>query len=146
MPRRRRETAAFHDANERSDAIERVHPEIVLKSGQPVHRIPANRQLGTGLSLASHQNHRRWTMDANITAAEPFVREPGAGSTLNVLGVTHICKATGAETAGSFSFWEDLVPPGAGAPPHVHLHEDEAFYVISGEIQVEFEGQSAPRR
>jgi len=39
-------------------------------------------------------------MDANITAAEPFVREPGAGSTLNVLGVTHICKATGAETGG----------------------------------------------
>ena len=76
-------------------------------------------------------------MDANITAAEPFVREPGAGSTLNVLGVTHICKATGAETAGSFSFWEDQVPPGAGAPPHVHIHEDEAFYVISGEIQVD---------
>ena len=85
-------------------------------------------------------------MDANITAAEPFVREPGAGSTLNILGVTHICKATGAETAGSFSLWEDVVPPGAGAPPHVHIHEDEAFYVISGEIQVEFEGERAPRR
>ena len=85
-------------------------------------------------------------MDANITAAEPFVREPGAGSTLNILGVTHICKATGAETAGSFSLWEDVVPPGAGAPPHVHIHEDEAFYVISGEIQVEFEGESAPHR
>ena len=52
-------------------------------------------------------------MDAKVAAAEPFIREPAAGSTLNVLGVTHIYKATGAETAGSFSLWEDVVPPGA---------------------------------
>ena len=54
-------------------------------------------------------------MDAKVAAAEPFVREPTAGSTLNVLGITHIYKATGAETAGSFSLWEAVVPPGAGA-------------------------------
>ena len=85
-------------------------------------------------------------MDGKAAAAEPFVREPAAGSTLNVLGVTHIYKATGAETAGSFSLWEDVVPPGGGAPPHTHAREDEAFYVLSGEIQVEFEGESAPHR
>jgi quercetin dioxygenase-like cupin family protein len=85
-------------------------------------------------------------MDAKVTVAEPFVRESAAGSTLNVLGVTHIYKATGAETAGSFSFWEAVVPPGAGAPPHTHAHEDEAFYVLSGELAIEFEGESAPRR
>src|SRR5213592_2101377 len=89
---------------------------------------------------------RSSTMDANVAATAPFVRDPGAGSTLNVLGVTHIYKATGAETAGSFSLWEDVVPPGAGAPPHRHEHEDEAFYVLSGEIQIEFEGEPAPRR
>ncbi|TIQ01182.1 MAG: cupin domain-containing protein [Mesorhizobium sp.] len=83
-------------------------------------------------------------MDAKATAAEAFVREPAAGSTLNVLGITHIYKATGAETAGSFSLWESVVPPGAGTPPHTHAHEDEAFYVLSGELVVEFEGQSAP--
>jgi quercetin dioxygenase-like cupin family protein len=85
-------------------------------------------------------------MDAKVVAAEAFVREPAAGSTLNVLGVTHIYKATGAETAGSFSLWEDVVPPGAGAPPHTHAREDEAFYVLSGEIQVEFEGESGRHR
>ncbi|RRI02064.1 cupin domain-containing protein [Mesorhizobium tamadayense] len=85
-------------------------------------------------------------MDAKAATAEPFVRQPAVGSTLNVLGVTHIYKATGAETAGSFSLWEDVVPPGAGAPPHTHAREDEAFYVLSGEIQIEFEGEPAPRR
>jgi len=85
-------------------------------------------------------------MDTKVAANEPFVRAPAAGSTLNVLGVTHIYKATGAETGGSFSLWEDVVPPGAGAPPHTHEREDEAFYVLSGEIQLEFEGEPAPRR
>jgi len=85
-------------------------------------------------------------MDAKITAAAPFVRNPGAGSTLIVLGVTHIYKATGADTAGSFSFWEDVVPPGAGAPPHTHTREDEAFYVLSGEFLIDFEGAHAPAR
>jgi mannose-6-phosphate isomerase-like protein (cupin superfamily) len=85
-------------------------------------------------------------MNTRAAANEPFVRESGAGHTLNVLGVTHIYKAMAADTGGSFSFWENVVPPGAGAPPHVHEHEDEAFYVLSGEIQIEFEGEPAPRR
>jgi quercetin dioxygenase-like cupin family protein len=75
-------------------------------------------------------------------AAKPFVREPAAGSTLNVLGVTHTYKATGAETANSFSLWEAVFPPGAGAPPHTHAREDEAFYVLSGELVIESEGEA----
>jgi quercetin dioxygenase-like cupin family protein len=85
-------------------------------------------------------------MDAKVTTTAPFVRDPGAGSTLDVLGVTHIYKATAAETAGSFSLWEAVVPPGAGAPPHTHAREDESFYVLSGELLVECEGEPRPRR
>jgi quercetin dioxygenase-like cupin family protein len=61
---------------------------------------------------------------------------------LNVLGATHIYKATAAETGGSFSLWEAVFPPGKGAPPHTHTREDEAFYVLSGELTIEFEGGS----
>lgn len=83
-------------------------------------------------------------MGSTAAAAQPFVRPPAAGSTLNVLGVIHTYKATAAETGGSFSLWEAVVPPGAGAPPHTHTREDEAFYVPSGELAIEFEG--TPRR
>src|SRR5439155_10945894 len=146
VPRRRREAAAVHDARECSNAFKRVHWLIVPNSGKRVHTIPANRQVGKGLSLDELPEPRKGsTMDANAATTGPFVRQPAAGSTLNVLGVTHIYKATGAETAGSFSLWEDLVPPGTGAPPHSHEREDEAFYVLSGEIQIEFEGEPAPR-
>jgi quercetin dioxygenase-like cupin family protein len=85
-------------------------------------------------------------MNAKDTAAQPFVRAPAAGSTLNVLGVTHIYKATAAETGGSFSLWEAVFPPGAGAPPHTHAREDEAFYVLSGELVIEFESEPTPHR
>ena len=79
-------------------------------------------------------------MGSKAAKAEPFVRAPAAGSTLNVLGTTHIYKATAAETGGSFSLWEAVFPPGRGAPPHTHTREDEAFYVLSGELTIEFEG------
>jgi quercetin dioxygenase-like cupin family protein len=86
-------------------------------------------------------------MDRNNSApTAPFVRDPTAGPTFNVLGVTHIYKATGAETAGCFALWEAVVPPAAGAPPHTQAGEDEAFYVLSGELLIEFEGEPAPRR
>jgi quercetin dioxygenase-like cupin family protein len=85
-------------------------------------------------------------MDTKAAAVRPFVRDPAAGAKLNVLGVTHIYKATAAETGGSFSLWEAVVPPGEGPPPHTHTREDEAFFVLDGELLIEFEGEPAPRR
>lgn len=83
-------------------------------------------------------------MLTHVVQLAPFSRQAEVGPTLNVLGVTHIYKATRAETAGYFSLWEAVVPPGAGAPPHTHSHEDESFYVLSGELLVEVEGEPAP--
>lgn len=85
-------------------------------------------------------------MDTEAARAQSFVREPGAGSTISFLGVTHIYKATAAETGGSFSLWEAVFPPGTGAPPHTHMREDEAFTVLEGELTFEFEGGAAPHR
>ncbi|MGE0238896.1 MAG: cupin domain-containing protein [Parvibaculaceae bacterium] len=85
-------------------------------------------------------------MDDKTTQARAFIRAPGAGSTLNILGSTHIYKATAAETGGSFSLWEAVFPPGEGPPPHTHTREDEAFYVLEGELVFEFEGEAEPRR
>lgn len=85
-------------------------------------------------------------MDTRAAAIAPFVRDRGSGPTLNVLGVTHIYKATGADTGGSFSLWEAVFLPGAATPPHTHAREDEAFYVLSGELLIDFEGEPAPRR
>ncbi|MEH2513296.1 quercetin dioxygenase-like cupin family protein [Nitrobacteraceae bacterium AZCC 1564] len=88
------------------------------------------------------------TSDSNtdLTQLSPLWRAAGTGPTLDVLGVTHIYKAMANETGQQFSLWESIVPPGAGAPPHTHTREDEAFYVLSGDVLFETEGAAAPLR
>jgi quercetin dioxygenase-like cupin family protein len=80
------------------------------------------------------------------TQLSPLFRAPGAGPTLDVLGVTHSYKAMASDTGQQFSVWESIVPPGRGAPVHTHTREDEAFYVLSGEVLMEVEGIADPLR
>ena len=86
--------------------------------------------------------------DANhdLTPLSPLFRAPGTGPTLDVLGVTHSYKVMASDTDRQFSVWESIVPPGCGAPAHTHTREDEAFYVLSGEVLVEVEGTADPLR
>jgi quercetin dioxygenase-like cupin family protein len=41
--------------------------------------------------------------------------------------------ASGDQTGGSYSLMEELCPKDSGPPPHFH-DQDEAFYIIEGEI------------
>jgi quercetin dioxygenase-like cupin family protein len=65
----------------------------------------------------------------------------GEGRSLWVVGDTYTIKATGDSTNGAFALIEASVPPGGGPPPHVHGREDEAFYLLDGELEV-LTGQS----
>jgi hypothetical protein len=66
----------------------------------------------SGLLIWTDLDHqRKAVMDPGVTAPLPFVRDPGAGASLDVLGVTHIYKATADETAGSASLWEAVIQP-----------------------------------
>jgi mannose-6-phosphate isomerase-like protein (cupin superfamily) len=70
------------------------------------------------------------------TARQPIVRHPGAGRTVGVVGDVYRFLATGEETNGTYAMWEAIVPPGGGPPPHVHSREEEAFFMLEGEIAV----------
>jgi quercetin dioxygenase-like cupin family protein len=82
----------------------------------------------------------------DLTQLRPVSRAAGAGPTLDVLGVPHIYKAMADDTGQQFSLWESVVPPGAGTPLHTHTREDEAFYVLSGEVLFHVEGAADPMR
>jgi quercetin dioxygenase-like cupin family protein len=45
-------------------------------------------------------------------------------------------KASGKDTGGAYALTDSAVPPGGGPPPHVHHREDEAFWVLEGELEV----------
>src|SRR5580765_6088263 len=50
------------------------------------------------------------------------------------LGLPTILRATGQTTNGAFGLVENLMPPGFASPYHTHHLEDEAFYVLEGDM------------
>jgi mannose-6-phosphate isomerase-like protein (cupin superfamily) len=82
------------------------------------------------LRKVSTQNKRR-----------PKVVPPGDGKHLDVQGVEFIYKAIGEDTEGHFAFTQGIVPPQRGVPEHIHHLEDEAFYILEGEFEIECDGE-----
>lgn len=65
---------------------------------------------------------------------QPTLRTSTEGRTIAVVGDVYRFLATGEDTNGKYAMWEAIVPPGGGPPPHVHSREEEAFYILEGEI------------
>jgi mannose-6-phosphate isomerase-like protein (cupin superfamily) len=59
----------------------------------------------------------------------------GEGKTISVIGESYTFKASRADTRGAYALIEHTVG-GDGPPPHIHATEEEAFYVLEGEIDV----------
>jgi mannose-6-phosphate isomerase-like protein (cupin superfamily) len=59
----------------------------------------------------------------------------GEGLTKWVAGDEYIMKLTATESNGSLGFVVATVPPGGGPVAHAHLRSDEAFYLLSGELE-----------
>ncbi|HWN35447.1 MAG TPA: quercetin 2,3-dioxygenase [Pseudonocardia sp.] len=66
----------------------------------------------------------------------------GEGPATWVVGDTYTFKATAESTGGAFALVEASIPPGSGPPPHLHTREDEAFYLLDGELQVTAAGRT----
>ena len=60
----------------------------------------------------------------------------GQGQTTWFAGDTYTIKASADSTSGSFGLIEATVPPGGGPVAHTHIGNDEAFYVLSGELEI----------
>ena len=52
-------------------------------------------------------------------------------------GALAVIKATAADTGGLMSIVEVIEPPGAEAPLHVHHREDEAFWILEGDVTLQ---------
>ena len=74
-------------------------------------------------------------------AAKPlnYVSLPGEGAIVDLLGTRQVFKAEAQQTDGNMLCADITVVPGSGIPPHRHTHEDEAFYVVSGQVVIDGE-------
>ena len=77
----------------------------------------------------------------DVTAGRPYRLGAADGDAWWFLGSLATVKATGTHTRGRLTVVEFVNPPGFAPPPHRHLDEDEAFYVLSGTARVSCDGQ-----
>jgi quercetin dioxygenase-like cupin family protein len=66
----------------------------------------------------------------------PFAVHLAAAPAYWSLGELLTMLATAEQTGGAFSLMEERLPRGAEPPPHVHHREDEAFFVLEGNLSV----------
>lgn len=76
------------------------------------------------------------------TRREPHVLHQGEGKAVWFLGTLMTVKAGGPETAEGFTLVECVLPAGFAPPPHRHLVEDEAFYLLEGAMTVTCDGRT----
>jgi quercetin dioxygenase-like cupin family protein len=73
-----------------------------------------------------------------MSVAELILLGPGEGKTVSLMGGRYTYKAVGRDTGGRYGLVEMTAPAGIpGPPPHVHETEEDAFYVIEGELTVQ---------
>ena len=63
-----------------------------------------------------------------------YILAEGEGEALWFSGGLLTYKTTGDQTGGRLAIAEVVAPEGTGSPKHLHHHEDEAWYVIDGEL------------
>ena len=67
---------------------------------------------------------------------QPLVLGPGEGTTIEgPAGGPLTFKARGDQTGGALTAFENVIAPGDGPPLHTHANEDEAWYVLAGELR-----------
>ncbi len=79
-------------------------------------------------------------MQDTTKQAKPYSRRLGGDASYWSLGLLETLLAEGKDTDGRFSLGEGLAPKGADPPPHTH--ENEAFYLLEGEITFRVGGQT----
>ena len=81
-----------------------------------------------------------------IESSKPFARTRDDAPARWLLDNLWLVLATGEDTNGEYSVIEQFMPVGSGPPPHVHPFEDEAFYLLAGEMTVIVGGQKVVLR
>lgn len=70
-----------------------------------------------------------------------LVLGPGEGRTDRLPGQSYTYKAAGEDTAGAYALIEATLT-GEGPPQHIHHAEEEAIYVVDGQVNVQVGDQT----
>jgi len=71
---------------------------------------------------------------SSAQALRPMIVRKGEGEARWWFGSLAVIKATAADTGGQLTIVEVTEPPGLEAPLHVHHRDDEAFWILEGDV------------
>ncbi len=74
-------------------------------------------------------------------SSEPYSRRTGGEASVWHAGALFTFLADGEDTNGQFCLIETVGRQGLEPPPHTHEREDEAYYILEGEIRFLVGGQ-----
>ena len=80
-----------------------------------------------------HQPCQRPAVTLNV-APGGYLLDAGSGEALWFSGGLLTYKTTGDQTFGNLAVAEVRAPKGSGSPSHRHHHEDEAWYILDGDL------------
>jgi mannose-6-phosphate isomerase-like protein (cupin superfamily) len=72
---------------------------------------------------------------ASIHRAPAIKHQPRSKRYYFDVGIGCVC-LSGADTGGAYCLLDIGLAPGMAVPRHMHTREDEAYYVLSGELEV----------
>lgn len=67
---------------------------------------------------------------------QPVILGPGQGPLVRIPGHPFVIKASSEDTRGAYALAEATLT-GEGPPQHIHHAEEEAFYVLEGEVGIQ---------
>src|SRR5215207_6157561 len=108
-----------------------------IRHGRSLTYCPGQCLLGTYTAHCSIP-----TKEYNMTMeTSTLIRSRDEGEATWFFNALVTTKAAMHETAGAYSLTEHLVTAASNPPMHVQSDEDEAFYILEGEIEFEVDGQ-----
>jgi mannose-6-phosphate isomerase-like protein (cupin superfamily) len=69
-------------------------------------------------------------------ANRAYALNSSGGQAIWFFGSLATMKAVSSDTQNAFALQEQVCPPGLQPPLHLHHHQDEAFYILEGEVTV----------
>ena len=75
------------------------------------------------------------SVPASMHRAPAIKHQPRSKRYYFDVGIGCVC-LSGADTGGAYCLLDIGLAPGMAVPRHMHMREDEAYYVLSGELEV----------
>lgn len=91
-------------------------------------------------TLINPQGVAKMQEQSQMQTLQPIAVPSDQGEARWWLSCLAVIKATGADTGGQMTIIEITEGPGSEAPLHVHHREDEAFWILEGDVTFEVGG------